>query len=164
MSTDYPTEENAFDSDVVALLKDVEKGDTFAARIETEGSPLGPRTEYVRVKAVCDYGAAYRIKIEMRCEPSADHWIPNTVYIEDSKAEIRRLGPPNITIHAVTEDVLSVDYSPDQTLHGTCDECGKTGTVPVSEDDLPITEPLLIERDGELVTSCCHSEWSCSLD
>lgn len=162
MTTEDTPAENVFDSNVVKTLASLQKGDTFAARIETEGSPLGPRTEYFRVKTV--YHWSDKMDIEMRREPSADHWIPNTIYIEDSKAEIRRLGPPNITIHGITEDALSVDYSSDHTLQGTCDECGMTGTIPVSEDDLPITEPLLIKHDGELVTSCCHSEWSCSLD
>lgn len=162
MPIDSATEKNVFDTDVVEALKEFQTGDTFAARIETEGSPLGPRTEYVRVKT--SYGFSDQMKIEMRREPSAEYWIPNTIYIEDGKAEIRRLGPSNIKIHAVTEDVLSVDYSSDHTLQATCDECGRTGTVPVSEDDLPIKDSILVKIEGKSVTSCCHSDWSTSLD
>lgn len=109
--------DETFTVDLVEALYDLETGDTFAARIETVGSALGSRTVYCRVESVCD-GIARDderiMKIERRREPSVDYWISNSIYeTDDGGVEIRRLGPSNIIVHGVTENVLAVDYSPD---------------------------------------------------
>jgi hypothetical protein len=159
--------EEAFDAGVVEAFYNMESGDSFAARIEEEGgSSLGPRTEYCRVVRV--YGRSSResgriMKIKHRCEPTRDHWISNTIYHTEDGAHIKRLGPPSIDIHGVTTNALAVDYTPDHTLVATCDSCGNTGVVPVSESDLPTTANL-VHRDDELVTSCCSGEWTTSLE
>ena len=161
--------EDAFTADVVDALYGMEAGDTFAVRIEDEGSSLGPRTEYCRVETVYDGISRDHdrlMKMEMGRDPSADHPRSVTVFEADGGgAEIRRLGGFDTVIHGVAADALAVDYTSDRTLTATCDECGRTGTVPVSEADLPVIDPLLTDDgDGATVTACCSANWTTAVE
>lgn len=151
---------DSFTEAVASFLYDREPGDTFAAIIETRGSTLGPRTEYVRVESVYDGISRDRVmKINHRRTPDEDYWIPNSIYHCETGdgVEIRHLGPPNEDIHAVSDDTLKLDYSSNHHLVATCEECQNSGRLPVSSHEMPLVDPLLVEERGKTITACCRS-------
>lgn len=161
---------DSFTDGVIEFLTDLQPGDTFAGIIENRDSSLGPRTEYFRVETT--YGGINEpsnqlLAVGHRCSPSEDYWIPNRIYATDdlSSAVIKRLGPADIDILAVSDRPLCADYSSTKTLIATCSECLNSGQIPVSEDDLPLTDPILLEDGSNTITACCHSsEYTVSLD